>query len=68
MAAAPERPCHWIEQSVGNILERMEDTGCVCNFKTYSKSYKLKKRISNAPEDKFRVPIKLHVFYHLASW
>ena len=34
---APERPYHWIEQSVVGILERMEYTGCVCNFKTYSK-------------------------------
>ncbi len=51
----PERPCHWIEQSVVNILERMEYTGCTCNFKTYSKSYKLKKRIPNAPEDMFIV-------------
>ena len=52
----PERPCHWIEQSVVGILERMEYTGCVCNFKTYSKSYKLKKRIPNAKEDMFILP------------
>ncbi len=52
----PERPCHWIEQSVVNILERMEYTGCTCNFKTYSKSYKLKKRIPNAMEDMFILP------------
>ena len=43
----PERPYHWIGQSVVGILERMEYTGCTCNFKTYSKSYKLKKRIPN---------------------
>ena len=47
----PERPYHWIGQSVAGILERMEYTGCTCNFKTYSKSYKLKKRIPNAVED-----------------
>ncbi len=52
----PERPCHWIEQSVVNILERMEYTGCTCNFKTHSKSYKLKKRIPNALEDMFILP------------
>ena len=52
----PERPCHWVEQSVAGILERMEYTGCVCNFKTYSKSYKLRKRIPNAPEDMFILP------------
>ena len=52
----PERPYHWIEQSVVNILERMEYTGCTCNFKTHSKSYKLKKRIPNALEDMFILP------------
>ena len=51
-----ERPYHWMEQSVVGILERMEYTGCVCNFKTYSKSYKLKKRIPNASEDMFILP------------
>lgn len=34
----PERPYHWAGQSVAGILERMEYTGCTCNFKTYSKS------------------------------
>ena len=52
----PERPCHWSDQAVACILERMEYTGCVCNFKTYSKSYKLKKRIPNATEDMFILP------------
>ena len=39
--AMPKRPYHWAGQSVAGILERMEYTGCTCNFKTYSKSYKL---------------------------
>ena len=47
----PERPYHWIGQSVAGILERMEYTGCTCNFKTYSKSHKLKKRLQNTPEN-----------------
>ena len=38
------RPYHWGNQSIVGILERQEYTGCTCNFKTYSKSYKLKKR------------------------
>ena len=38
----PERPYHWGNQSIVAILERQEYTGCTCNFKTYSKSYKLK--------------------------
>ena len=48
----PERPYHWIGQSVAGILERMEYTGCTCNFKTYSKSNKLKKRYENTPENR----------------
>ena len=64
----PERPCYWHEQSVVGILERMEYTGCVCNFKTYSKSYKLKKRIPNAPEDMFIVPDTQEAIVPLEQW
>ena len=52
----PERPYHWGNQSIVAILEWQEYTGCTCNFKTYSKSYKLKKRIPNEPEDMFYLP------------
>ena len=52
----PERPYHWIGQSVVGILERQEYTGCTVNFKTYSKYYKLKKRIPNDPENMFYLP------------
>ena len=52
----PSRPFRWNENSVVAILDRIEYTGCTCNFKTYSKSYKLKKRIPNKPEDMFIVP------------
>ena len=52
----PERPYHGIGQSVVGILERQEYTGCTVNFKTYSKSYKLKKRIPNDPENMFYLP------------
>lgn len=51
-----------------NILERMEYTGCTCNFKTYSKSYKLKKRIPNAPEDMFIVPDTQEAIVPQAQW
>ena len=47
----PENPYHWDPKSVAGILERPEYTGCTVNFKTYSKSYKLKKRLHNAPEN-----------------
>ena len=39
-----------------SILERVEYTGCACNFKTFSKSYKLKKRYRNAPENMDIIP------------
>ena len=42
----PEKPYHW-----DPILERPEYTGCTVNFKTYSKSHKLKKRLYNVPEN-----------------
>ena len=49
----PDKPYHWNNNSIVAILERMEYTGCTCNFKTYSKSYKLKKRIPNDEKDMF---------------
>ena len=47
----PEKPDHWDPKSVAGILERPEYTGCTVNFKTYSKSHKLKKRLHNVPEN-----------------
>ena len=41
----------WDFKTVAGILERQEYTGCTVNFKTYSKSHKLKKRLQNAPEN-----------------
>ena len=64
----PERPYHWIGQSVVGILERMEYTGCTCNFKTYSKSYKLKKRIPNATEDMYIIPDTQEAIVPQAQW
>ena len=46
----PEYPYSWSDTTTADILERMEYTGCTCSFKTYSKSYKLKKRMKNKPE------------------
>ena len=64
----PERPYHWGDQSIVGILERQEYTGCTCNFKTYSKSYKLKKRIPNAPEDMFYLPDTQEAIVSQAQW
>lgn len=47
----PEKPYQWSPKSVAGILERPEYTGSTVNFKTYSKSHKLKKRLHNAPEN-----------------
>lgn len=41
----------WSSQSVANILENLEYTGCTVNFKSYKKSYKSKKRIDLPKED-----------------
>ena len=49
--AMPDTPYRWDTKSVAGILERPEYTGCTVNFKTYSKSHKLKKRLNNAPEN-----------------
>ena len=47
----PDKPYQWSAKSIAGILERQEYTGCTVNFKTYSKSHKLKKRLQNAPEN-----------------
>ncbi len=44
-------PTHWSRGTVANILTQQAYCGDVINFKTYSKSYKLKKRIENDPEN-----------------
>ena len=64
----PERPYHWAGQSVAGILERMEYTGCTCNFKIYSKSYKLKQRSPNSPEDMFILPDTQDAIVSQAQW
>ena len=47
----PDNPYKWDSKSVARILERPEYTGCTVNFKTYSKSHNLNKRLNNAPEN-----------------
>ena len=44
-------PVKWSKNTVGKILSLQEYCGDIVNFKTYSKSYKLKKRIENDPEN-----------------
>ncbi len=47
----PDGPYRWSEQSIIHILEKMDYIGCTVNFKTYTKSYKLKKRLENPKEN-----------------
>ena len=61
-------PYHWNTNTVVHILERQEYTGCTCNFKTYSKSYKLKKRIPNAIEDMCIFPDTQEAIVSQAQW
>ena len=46
-----DRPYHWGQTTVRSILSNREYVGDTVNFKTYSKSNKLKKRLNNAPEN-----------------
>ena len=45
----PDNPYRWSVETIRGILERPEYAGCTVNFKTYSKSYKNKKK-SERPE------------------
>ena len=51
-----KEPYRWNNNSVRKILRSKEYTGCTINFKTYSKSYKLKKHLLNAPENTLEIP------------
>ncbi len=46
-----QSPTKWCKSTVSKILSLQEYCGDIVNFKTYSKSYKLKKRIDNDPEN-----------------
>lgn len=48
--ALPENPYDWNESTIVAILERMDYCGHTVNFKSYSKSHKLKKRIPTTKE------------------
>ena len=52
--AMPENLYQWCSKSVAGILERQEYTGCFVNFKTYTKSGKIKKRVEK-PKKKQRI-------------
>ena len=47
-------PCKWCNTTVSKILSLREYTGTLINFKTYSRSFKNKKRLDN-PEENWAV-------------
>jgi len=49
----------WDKNAVRNILTNRAYVGDVVNFRTYSKSYKLKKRLDN-PEEKWEIHENVH--------
>lgn len=48
--ALPDNPYNWKDSTIVGILERMDYCGHTVNFKSYSKSHKLKKRIPTSKE------------------
>ena len=58
----------WCKTTVTKILTQQEYCGDIINFKTYSKSYKLKQRIPNSPEDMFILPDTQDAIVSQAQW
>lgn len=52
-------PTQWGHTTIKKILERQEYCGDIINFKTYSKSYKMKRRIET-PEENRAVFLNVH--------
>lgn len=48
----PLNPYRWEQKTVASILEKIEYTGCTENYKTVSKNYRSKKRVSNPKENR----------------
>ena len=47
----PERPFNWCSDTVASILDKQEYCGDTVNFRTTSKSFKLKKRLERPQEE-----------------
>ena len=50
-ARKPLVPGHWSGDAVAKILERQEYLGHMVNFRTYRKSFKIKKKLLNDPSE-----------------
>lgn len=56
----PDAECTWSHRTISNLLTHKEYLGHTVNFKTYSKSYKFKKRMPN-PENQQMVFENTHL-------
>ena len=63
-----KEPYRWNNNTVRMILRLKEYAGYTVNFKTYSKSYKLKKRLANSPENILEIPDTQEAIVPLAQW
>ena len=63
-----KEPCRWNNNTVRMILRHKEYAGYTVNFKTFSKSYKLKKRLPNSPENILEIPDTQEAIVPLAQW
>ena len=52
--ACTERPYNWCSHTVANILDRQEYTGDTINYRSFSQSFKLKKRLDR-PQEEWKV-------------
>ena len=63
-----KEPYRWNNNTVRMMLRHKEYAGYTVNFKTYSKSYKLKKRLANSPENILEIPDTQEAIVSLAQW
>ena len=63
-----KEPYRWNNNTVRMMLRHKEYAGYTVNFKTYSKSYKLKKRLANSPENILEIPDTQEAIVPLAQW
>ena len=63
-----KEPYRWNNNTVRMMLRLKEYAGYTVNFKTYSKSYKLKKRLANSPENILEIPDTQEAIVPLAQW
>ncbi len=63
-----KEPCRWNNNTVRMILRHKEYAGYTVSFKTFSKSYKLKKRLPNSPENMLEIPDTQEAIVPLTQW